>query len=407
MFINLTMSYISGSTTLTFNNTSEGGGECEYADAVGVAMNDFPTETYYINGAINSLAVGATGSITGPSAVCAGANGVSYSIAAVTNATSYTWSFPSGFTIASGANTNAITANISTSAISGNISVTPSNTCGSGSASPDYVVTVTPPLPVSVTIVASQNPVNSGTSVTFASTPTNEGQNPYYQWKVNATNVGTNSSIYLYVPINGDAVTCVLTSSEPCVTGNPATSNIIIMTVNGIPATTTVNGVAIGTVCYNATQTINVAGNNTTFTVQSGGSTTMIAGQNIHYLPGTTVQSGGYLWGYIAPTGPFCVAPSLPAIDPIENETPKGSEKSFFKVYPNPNTGNFILELTGEALVDRVKVDVYGIWGEKILTAQLNGERRHEFSISNRSSGVYFVRVITGDKAATLKIIKQ
>ena len=133
----------------------------------------------------------------------------------------------------------------------------------------------------------------------------------------------------------------------------------------------------------------------------------MIAGQNIHYLPGTTVQSGGYLWGYIAPTGPFCVAPSLPAIDPIENETPKGSEKSFFKVYPNPNTGNFILELTGEALVDRVKVDVYGIWGEKILTAQLNGERRHEFSISNRSSGVYFVRVITGDKAATLKIIKQ
>ena len=73
--VKITMNFISGSSTLVFNNTG-GGGECEYADETGTAMNDIPTANYYINGAINSLAVGSTGSITGNSAVCAGANGV-------------------------------------------------------------------------------------------------------------------------------------------------------------------------------------------------------------------------------------------------------------------------------------------------------------------------------------------
>jgi len=406
--VKLTFSYISGSAALNFNNSSNLGIDCEYADENGNPMIDTPTATYYFNGSINSLAVGSAGAITGSSTVCAGANGVSYSIAAVTNATSYTWSLPSGFTIATGSNSNSITANVSAAAVSGNIKVTPSNTCGSGSASPSYSVMVNPNVPVSVAIVASQNPVNSGTTVTFTSTPTNGGQNPYYQWKVNGTNAGSNSSNYSYIPIHGDAVSCILTSGQICVTGNPATSNIIIMTVNGIPATTTVNGPVTGTVCYNATETINVAGNNTTFTVQSGGSATMIAGQTIHYLPGATVQSGGYMWGYISPNGPFCVAPTMPAVITGEEELlPIAAEKTFFKVYPNPTTGNFILEVKGEVLSEKLHVDVYGMQGEKVLTTEMDGEIKHEFSISDKPVGVYFIRVIVGSKAETLKIIKQ
>jgi len=242
LFIDLTMNYISGSTTLVFNNTSGGGGECEYGDEIGDPMTDVPTATYYINGAINSLAVGVPGSITGTSAVCAGANGVAYSIAAVTNATSYTWSLPSGFTIASGANSNAITADISASAISGNITVTPSNSCGSGSASPNYAVTVNPILPVSVTVASSANPVCSGTSVTFTASPVNGGAAPAYQWKVNGTNVGTSAATYAFVPVNNDVITCVLTSNAaPCATGSPATSNAVTMTVNpNLPVSVTV-----------------------------------------------------------------------------------------------------------------------------------------------------------------------
>ncbi len=160
-----------------------------------------------------------------------------------------------------------------------------------------------------------------------------------------------------------------------------------------------------GTQCFNALQTITVAGTGTAFLVQSGGSATMIAGQNILYFPTTIVQSGGYMLGYIAPAGPFCIAPSIPAVAKVEEEIPRSIVKSLFKVYPNPTTGNFFLELASDAY--RVNVDLYGMWGEKVLSALLNGERKHEFSLSDRPVGVYFIRVISGDNAETLKIIKQ
>lgn len=161
------------------------------------------------------------------------------------------------------------------------------------------------------------------------------------------------------------------------------------------------------TECYDASQTITTAGNGTVFIVKSGGSTTMVAGENIIYLPSTTVQSGGYLRGYIAPDGPWCNTPALPGAATAQEETPGRSEKSSFKIYPNPTTGNFILELTGEKPASNVTMDIYGMRGDKILSALLTGQHRHEFSLSGRPAGVYFIRVVSGDKSETVKVIKQ
>lgn len=91
---------------------------------------------------------------------------------------------------------------------------------------------VYPNLPVSVSVSPSQNPVCAGTSVTFTATPTNGGTTPSYQWKVNGINVGTNNPSYSYTPLNNDIVTCILTSSETCTSGNPASGNIVTMTGN-------------------------------------------------------------------------------------------------------------------------------------------------------------------------------
>jgi len=184
-------------------------------------------------------------------------------------------------------------------------------------------------------------------------------------------------------------------------------SNIIIMAVAGAPSITNVTGTVTETTCYNATQTINVAGNGTTFIVQDGGSATMIAGQKISYLPGTTIQSGSYMWGYIAPSGPWCQTPSMPAVLETEEVKLVRNGKSLSTIYPNPTTGNFILEFKGELPVGNVSVCICGIRGEKVMTAVLNGERKHEFSLSDRPAGLYLIQVIAGDKAETVKIIKQ
>jgi T5SS/PEP-CTERM-associated repeat protein len=82
------------------------------------------------------------GPITGSSTIALGASGVTYSISSVTDATTYTWSVPSGATIASGQGTTSITINFGCSAVSGNVTVTPSDTNGSG-ASSSLGVTVT------------------------------------------------------------------------------------------------------------------------------------------------------------------------------------------------------------------------------------------------------------------------
>jgi uncharacterized protein (TIGR02145 family) len=118
---------------------------------------------------------------------------------------------------------------------------------------------VNPLNPVSITISPSVNPVCSGTIVIYTATPGNGGTTPVYQWKVNGVIVGTNNPIYSYAPVNGDIVTCVLTSNIICPTGNPATSNIVTMTVNpNLPVSVSISASA-NPVCSGNTVTYTAA----------------------------------------------------------------------------------------------------------------------------------------------------
>ena len=121
----------------------------------------------------------------------------------------------------------------------------------------------------SVTISSNPNgAICAGTNVTFTATPTNGGTTPAYQWKLNGNNVGTNSNTYQNSSlINGDKITCVLTSNASCASPTTATSNEITMIV----ITPLVPSVLIaadpnGTIC---------AGTNVTFTATptNGGAT--------------------------------------------------------------------------------------------------------------------------------------
>jgi hypothetical protein len=86
----------------------------------------------------------AAGTITGSPSVCLGSMGVPYSVIPIANATGYTWMLPLGASIATGNNTNAITVNFSPTASSGIITVVGTNSCGTGTVSPDFAVTVNP-----------------------------------------------------------------------------------------------------------------------------------------------------------------------------------------------------------------------------------------------------------------------
>lgn len=84
----------------------------------------------------------AAGTVSGTPVVCQGQTGVVFSVPAIANATSYIWTVPSGAIITSGANTTSITVDFTISAVSGYVTVQGSNSCGTGTVSATYAVTV-------------------------------------------------------------------------------------------------------------------------------------------------------------------------------------------------------------------------------------------------------------------------
>jgi hypothetical protein len=162
------------------------------------------------------------------------------------------------------------------------------------------------------------------------------------------------------------------------------------------------NGV---TNCYNASNTITVpdAG---TFTVEAGGSATFIAGQKVSFMPGASVLEAGYMHAYISTS--YCSPADAPFVATGTNEEviTTGLEHIYFSLFPNPTTGNFTLVQKGDRAVGNVKVEIFSMRGERVLTAQMVGEKQHEFVTSSLPTGLYFVKVVADDYTETIKLIK-
>lgn len=259
-----------------------------------------------------------------------------------------------------------------------------------------------------ISISASANPVYTGSLATFTAVPVNGGATPVYQWQVNGVNAGNGSSVFAYVPENGDAVMCSMISGSLCSTGNPAASNTISMNVILVALNTELQNVVISdTRCYDAIQTVTLSGNGSNTTLLPGSNVTLIAGQNILLLPSTTVNSGGYLLGYITTDGIYCAiqAPSIvTVVTSVTGPDLPGADERF-RIYPNPSTGNFMLEVTGANEEGAANAEIYGSRGDKVLTLALKNVGKHEFSLSGRAAGIYYVRVSTGTTVRVMKII--
>jgi len=195
---------------------------------------------------VNSgTALGQPGAISGATTVCSGTS-QTYSIAAVSGATSYTWTLPSGWTGSSvSTSINAITAS------SGTISVVANNSCGSGTARTLNVTANTVPAqPGSITGNTSVCP---GASQTY-SVPVVSGATSY-TWTLPAGWTGAVSSNSITPTAGSNGGTISVTANNTCGSSTAQTISVSIQNVPAQPGTISGNA----TVCAGSTYTYTVA----------------------------------------------------------------------------------------------------------------------------------------------------
>ncbi|MCX6224217.1 MAG: hypothetical protein NTV01_05625 [Bacteroidia bacterium] len=206
------------------------------------------------SGAIRSLPVTVTPSvpdqpstITGPSSPCLGTS-QSYSVTNVAGVT-YTWSFPTGWSQTGGGTTSSVT--VTVGAGSGNISVTPSNSCGNGTPQTLAVAPMTIPAQPS-TITGTTTPcLNSSQSYSVTNVP---GVN--YTWTFPAiwTQTGGGNTSSVTVTVGSGSGNISVTPSNACGNGTARTLSVTTTTVPAQPSTIT----GSITLCSGSSQTYSV-----------------------------------------------------------------------------------------------------------------------------------------------------
>ncbi len=172
------------------------------------------------------------GPISGTTPVCAGTNGVEYSVAHLPNALTYSWTLPFGATIVSGAGTSSIIVNFSMDAISGDITVFGTNLCGNGSPSPPFNVIV------NRSPFANAGPDNfSCTGTSFTVTMASASNYSSLLWLTNGGGVLTDNMTLTptYTPGIGETGPVILSLTATAENSCPPKTDTMILTISKAP----------------------------------------------------------------------------------------------------------------------------------------------------------------------------
>ncbi|HNW77099.1 MAG TPA: T9SS type A sorting domain-containing protein [Bacteroidales bacterium] len=352
------------------------------------------------------------GGISGEDTVCQGQSDVVYSVPGAVNATSYSWSLPYGVNGMS--TTNTIMVSFSDTAVSGEIRVRGHNTLGDGPAS--VLMVQVDPLPAPGGAVFGPSFVYQGETGIEYSVPA-IAHATSYEWTLPEGVSGSSTGRTITVSFSDTAISGLISvrGINACGQGSPS-AGLFVNVSAPVPPNVILQDLSFdnnSVNCFNATQYITVAGNGSQFTVNPGATVNLIAGKKITLLPTTKVRSGGRLHAWITNTGNYCMNPLQPLVA-VEKDSgePDGvepliAESNVIRVYPNPTSGDIILEVMEGYASGLLVVDVYGIWGEKVLSRTITGKGKNTLSLSGKPNGVYFIRIMTDIKAEIVKIIKQ
>ena len=156
--------------------------------------------------------------------------------------------------------------------------------------------------------------------------------------------------------------------------------------------------------CYNATNTITVAGDGTNVIIESGATADFIAGQSVRFLPGFYAQAGSYAHGYITTTGDYCVEAAPAIVTQEEQVTEKEAvivsaeeivQPRKMVVYPNPGNGEFTVEF--QNFEGEIQVMLFNSIGQMVQNKRTI-EKQIRMFVSHSESGMYFLKAMNRNK---------
>lgn len=276
--------------------------------------------------------LGTAGAITGSATLCKSTSG-NYSIATVSGATAYTWTYPSGWNVSGASNSSVITLTPTANAVSGQITVAAANNCGNSTpASLSVQVNATPLLgaingPTTVCVGK-----NAGYKVALTGTGTIAWTNPGFQVLSGA---GTDS---IYVLAVGPAGTSSLSVSaqNTCGTATPASQSVTVVDTPSVTIANIGNNIAInsgggGTVVWYINGQQQSVSNDTIFAIATG-----------NYQALVTNANGCSGWSNVV----------YYEIVGVENVTTNAA----IKIYPNPAKDITIIHINPNQLGEELKV---------------------------------------------------
>ena len=227
IIVNYSCSAVSGNVTVTASNGCGTSGARTFA----ITVISAPSQP---------------GTITGLSSVPQGATGITYSVATVTGATSYNWSYSgSGATITSGQGTNSITVAFECGSTNGNIIVNASNSCGVASSDRTLAVTITGTIATPGAITGTSAPLFGQTATPYSVAYVNGATN--YNWTVpsGANIVSGQGTNFVLVDFSCSAVAgnISVTVNNSCI-GAGSASNLAITPGSTVPQPGTITGTA-------------------------------------------------------------------------------------------------------------------------------------------------------------------
>lgn len=161
--------------------------------------------------------------------------------------------------------------------------------------------------------------------------------------------------------------------------------------------------------CFDSEDIIILAGSGTNFLLESGASLELAAVNSVLLKDGFRALAGSYGRFFIDPSGSYCNPQALLSsvdemyLEPLIEIADKGP----VRIYPNPTTGKFTIELTNPDDSPETSVEIFSILGEKIKQLDRFDQMSYQFDLSNHITGLYLLRIRQGNKIWQEKLIRQ